>query len=222
MIKEKKLILFDMDGTLVDSVPDLAISINDMLVELDRDRATQDDIRGWVGNGALVLVKRALAGCRDIDEIEESLALEGLDIFLRYYTQNLSALTRPYPTVVETLIALKARGYKMAIVTNKPYRFIEPILKIWEIDGIFELYIGGDTLSQKKPDSMMLEYVCEKLGYSIEESVMVGDSKNDIIPANSLGMDSIAVTYGYNYDEDISIYSPTYIVDSFGDILRFL
>ncbi len=221
-MRVKKLILFDMDGTLVDSVPDLAISINDMLVEMGRDRATDEDIRGWVGNGALVLVKRALVGSREIDKVEEQLALEGLDIFLRYYTQNLSALTKPYPTVVETLVALKERGYKMAIVTNKPYRFIEPILKLWEIDSLFELYIGGDRLSKKKPDSMMLEYVCEKLGYSIEESVMIGDSKNDILPANALGMDSIAVTYGYNYDEDIAIYSPTHIIDSFGDILKFL
>ncbi len=222
-LRDKRLILFDLDGTLVDSVPDLAHSINGMLGELGRDGFSQDDIRDWVGNGALVLVQRALSGNSIIDDnINEELSAEALDIFLRHYAQNLSVDSRLYPNVKDTLISLRDRGYRLAVVTNKPYRFIEPLLSGFGIDVLFDISIGGDSLSSKKPDPMMLEYVCEKLEIDIESTVMIGDSKNDIFPANKIGMQSIGVTYGYNYDEDISAYSPTYVVDDFGDILALL
>ncbi|MEA3491207.1 MAG: phosphoglycolate phosphatase [Campylobacterota bacterium] len=222
-LKNKKLILFDLDGTLVDSVPDLLRGINGMLSELGRDGFSQDDIRGWVGNGALVLVKRALSGSSTVDDgIDEALSAKALDIFLKHYAQNLSVDSRLYPNVKGTLLSLKDRGYRLAIVTNKPYRFVEPLLSGFGINRLFDISVGGDSLSIKKPDPMMLEYVCKKLDIDIDNTVIVGDSKNDIFPANQIGMQSIGVTYGYNYDEDISVYSPSYVVDDFGDILALL
>ncbi len=111
-------------------------------------------------------------------------------------------------------------GYRLAIVTNKPFAFVEPILEGLKLTGLFELILGGDSLTQKKPDPMPLLHVCTTLGVAVEACVMVGDSKNDILAANACSMQSLGVTYGYNYGEDINSYNPDVVVDDFADILK--
>jgi len=220
---KKKVILFDLDGTLIDSAPDLAVAVNHMLEALNRETFSQDIIRYWVGNGAQVLVKRALSGQSEIDANLDSVLFEkALDIFLTFYAQNLAVTTEPYPNVPATLKSLKEAGYRLAIVTNKPFDFVAPILKGLNLDGLFELHLGGDSLPQKKPDPAPLLHVCEQLNVTVEQCVMVGDSKNDILAANAAKMQSIGVTYGYNYGEDIGSYNPDVVVDDFADILKFL
>ena len=219
----KKTILFDLDGTLIDSAPDLAVAVNHMLKDLNRDTFSPDIIRYWVGNGAQVLVKRALSGQSEIDEnLDPVLFEKALEIFLTFYAQNLAVTTITYPNVPATLKALKEMGYRLAIVTNKPFDFVAPILKGLNLDGLFELHLGGDSLPQKKPDPAPLLHVCDALGVTVEQCVMVGDSKNDILAANACSMQSIGVTYGYNYGEDIGVYEPSMIIDDFGDLLKFL
>ena len=223
IFRNKKVILFDLDGTLIDSAPDLALAVNHMLERLDHTTFGEDTIRTWVGNGAQVLIKRALSGQSEIDERLDPLLFENaLDIFLTFYAQNLAVTTVTYPNVSTTLRTLKEAGYRLAIVTNKPFDFIEPILKGLSLEGLFELYLGGDSLTQKKPDPMPLLHICEAMGVTVEQCVMIGDSKNDILAANSAGMQSIGVTYGYNYDEDIGVYSPDIAFDNFADILMTL
>ena len=217
--KDKKVIIFDLDGTLIDSAPDLAGAINYMLKSLDQNTFDIETIHKWVGNGAQVLVKRALSGNTIIDE---NLFNKALDIFFKFYAQNLSVNTVTYPHVTETLQILKENGYRLVIVTNKPFDFITPILKELEIIDFFEYFIGGDSLSKKKPDPMPLLHVCDRLNVTVEESVMVGDSRNDILSANGCGMQSIGVTYGYNYNEAISVYNPTVVIDDFKEILEIL
>lgn len=219
----KEVILFDLDGTLIDSAPDLAVAVNHMLRTLNRATFSEDIIRFWVGNGAQVLVKRALSGQSDIDENLDPILFEkALEIFLTFYAQNLALTTEPYPNVPSTLKTLKEAGYRLAIVTNKPFDFVAPILKGLNLDGLFELHLGGDSLPQKKPDPTPLLHVCEQLNITVEQCVMVGDSKNDILAANAANMQSIGVSYGYNYGEDIGIYDPDIVVNNFGDILKFL
>lgn len=219
----KKLIIFDLDGTLIDSSPDLALAINHMLKILNRDTFSSDTIHYWVGNGAEVLVKRALSGTATIDEtLDPVLCKEALQIFLTFYAQNLAVSTLPYPHVLSTLQTLKNNGYRLAIVTNKPFAFVEPILTTLGLMEFFELILGGDSLEEKKPNPMPLLYVCDQLNVSVEESLMVGDSKNDILAANACGMQSIGLTYGYNYGEDIAIYKPSFVFDKFADILDTL
>ena len=219
----KKVILFDLDGTLIDSAPDLAVAVNHMLRTLNRATFSEDIIRFWVGNGAQVLVKRALSGQSEIDENLDPILFEkALEIFLTFYAQNLAVTTVTYPNVPTTLHTLKEAGYRLAIVTNKPFDFVAPILKGLNLDGLFELHLGGDSLPQKKPDPAPLLYVCDKLGVTVDRCVMVGDSKNDILAANTAKMQSIGVSYGYNYGEDISVYNPNVVVNNFGDILKFL
>jgi len=219
----KKVILFDLDGTLINSSPDLALAVNHMLKTLDRDTFSEDVIHGWVGNGAQTLVQRALSGKSEIDEnLDATFAADALETFLAFYAQNLCVSTVTYPNVPSTLKALKSMGYRLAIVTNKPFAFVEPILEGLGLDGLFEIILGGDSLSQKKPDPVPLLHVCETLGVAVDDCVMVGDSKNDILAANACGMQSIGVTYGYNYGEDIGSYNPDVVVDNFADILTYL
>ena len=220
----KKAIHFDLDGTLIDSVPDLALAVNEMLIILKKETFSEDAIRYWVGNGAQTLVKRALLGKREIEDqnIDETLFKEAHTVFLKAYTKHLCEATRSYPHVIETLQVLKAKGYRLSIITNKPVQFVKPILEGLGFDTLFEDFLGGDSLEKKKPDPLPLLHMCKTMGVTIDESVMVGDSKNDILAANTCGMQSIGVTYGYNYGEDIGVHKPSIIIDDFSKILEYL
>jgi len=214
--QNKKLIIFDLDGTLIDSVPDLALSLNAMLESLGREHFSEDTIHSWLGNGAQTLVQRALLGKIEVNEsIDSELFEKALRSFLTFYEQNVCVKTVLYRDVLDTLVCLKAHGYKMAIVTNKPEAFVAPILNTLGIYSFFEYFIGGDSLSVKKPDAEPLLHVCKELGITIKESIMVGDSKNDILAAKAAKMDSIGVSYGYNYGEDISEFSPDEVIADF-------
>jgi phosphoglycolate phosphatase len=194
-----------------------------MLESLGKDTYSQKTIDFWVGNGAPTLVKRALSGSREVDEsISYELFSKALDIFLDYYSKNLIVHTKLYPKVKKTLDELQKRDYTFALVTNKPYSFVEPMLKKLELESYFKLFIGGDSLDKRKPDPKPLFHTCKKLGFEIENSIMIGDSKNDIIAANNANMDSIALTYGYNYGEDVKKFNPTFVYDNFSDILEVL
>ena len=219
----KKVILFDLDGTLVDSAPDLALALNHMLTTLKRKPFHTETIRSWVGNGAQTLVKRGLCGSSIVDEdIDPELFEQALEIFLQFYAQNLCVHTLIYPHVTVTLNTLKSKGYRLALVTNKPYDFIDPLLEGLALTGLFELSLGGDTLAKKKPDPMPLLHVCERLNVDVSECVMVGDSKNDILAAQAAKMHSIGVTYGYNYNEHISHYKPDYVVERIDKIIPLI
>ena len=223
MLKNKKLLLFDLDGTLIDSGPDLALALNDMLTQLHRENFSLETIHNWVGNGAQTLVKRALLGKKEIEEsVEEALFSKALEIFLNSYAQNVCVETLLYPEVKTTLETLQSRGYRLAIVTNKPYDFVAPILEGLEIASYFEYFIGGDSLVQKKPRPEPLLHICEKLGESVENSLMIGDSKNDILAAHAAGMDSVGVSYGYNYAEPIELSKPTYVINSMRELVGLL
>ena len=220
--ENKKLLIFDLDGTLINSALDLAISVNEMLDKLGCNRFDEKTIHGWVGNGAQTLVWRALSGKRELDDTIVAVKIEeALQIFLEIYEKNLCVATKPYDGVVDTLEKLK-ENYTLAIVTNKPFKFVSPILDKLGIDVLFECILGGDSLEKKKPDPLPLEYVCQTLDVSIENTLMIGDSKNDILAANACSMDSVGVTYGYNYGEDIGLHKPTIIIDDFGELLKFL
>ena len=219
----KNTLLFDLDGTLVDSVPDLAFSVNQTLIELGLTPFDQDIIRGWVGNGANVLIQRALSGSAEISKaLDSTLLKQALEIFYQSYQRYNCIETCLYSDVLETLTELKNRGYRLVIITNKPERFISPIIDGLALNGLFELIIGGDTLNKRKPDPLPLEHACQQLSVDTNQCVMIGDSKNDILAAKAAKIQSIALTYGYNYGEDISKYQPEVVLDNFADLLQIL
>ncbi|KZN45432.1 phosphoglycolate phosphatase [Pseudoalteromonas luteoviolacea] len=220
---DKNVLLFDLDGTLIDSVPDLALSINQMLHELDMKPYPTDTIRSWVGNGAAVLTKRALSGHIDINpDLDPAYVEKALSIFLAYYEQNVCVDTTLYPNVKSTLETLHRDGYRLVIVTNKPEQFVRPILKHLGLDNLFEMVVGGDSLPKRKPDPMQLIYVCETLGVKASSCLMIGDSKNDIFAATAAEMQSIGLTYGYNHGEDINSHGASLVLDNFADIIEAL
>lgn len=220
MFSDKELILFDFDGTLIDSAPDLALSLNHVLEHLGRAPFDEVRVRGWVGNGARTLVERALRASSEDDSTPSAEALDdALERFMDFYADNLAVKTTAYPHVPEVLRHLHQGGYRLAIVTNKPYAFVEPILQSLGMSELFELTVGGDSLPQKKPDPAPLLHACETLGVAAEKCVMIGDSRNDILAAKAAQMHCIGVSYGYNYDESIATYDPDLVCESFDEVV---
>ncbi len=221
--KEKQVLLFDLDGTLVDSAPDLALAINAMLEALNKSTFSEDTIRSWVGNGAQALVQRALSGTGEIsDNFDEEELQRTLTIFLDSYRDNVCVNTVLYPDIRETLLELKRRGYRLVIVTNKPHQFVAPLLAKLRLDGLFELILGGDSLSKRKPDPMPLNHVTQLFEVTANQCLMIGDSKNDILAAKAALMESVGLTYGYNYGEDIAVHQPELVLNHFADLLEVL
>ncbi|MGE8385500.1 MAG: HAD hydrolase-like protein, partial [Pseudomonas putida] len=155
-----RLVMFDLDGTLIDSVPDLAAAVDRMLLELGRPPAGLEAVRHWVGNGAQVLVRRALAGGIDHAAVDDALADQALALFMDAYAES-HELTVVYPGVQDTLRWLRKQGVEMALITNKPERFVGPLLDQMKIGNYFRWIIGGDTLPQKKPDPAALLFVMQ-------------------------------------------------------------
>ncbi len=223
MFKDRSLLLFDLDGTLIDSVPDLSRALNATLKELGLPTYDEATIRVWIGNGAAMLVKRGLAGKREIEEEpQEALFERAMEIFLKNYEEVLNDATGLYPEVEETLKKLRERGYRMAIVTNKPSQFVGPILKNLAVESYFDHIVGGEDLPRKKPDPLPLLHACERLGCDPKKAVMIGDSSNDILAARAASIPSIAVSYGYSAERPIESFGPDAVVGRFGEILGVL
>jgi len=222
MLQQKTVLLFDLDGTLVDSAPDLALALNKTLRDLQLCEYDEPTIRRWVGNGAKVLIERALECTSNSNESNTALVNDALAIFIRHYQNSLCINSALYSDVKEGLLTLKASGFRLAIITNKAEAFIRPILVGLGIGGLFEILIGGDTLAEKKPNPAPLNYALQQLKVSAEQCLMIGDSKNDILAAKAANITSVGLTYGYNYGEDIADYQPDFCFDSFSELLAAL
>ncbi|MDO6620040.1 MULTISPECIES: phosphoglycolate phosphatase [unclassified Shewanella] len=220
-----KAIAFDLDGTLIDSVPDLAAATNATLTELSLPNAQEAQVRSWVGNGANMLMRRALMFAQpqvtDTQAIDAQLE-QVMPRFMHHYGLHLEKHSSLYPNVLSTLKQIKAAGYNMAIVTNKPYKFTTPLLESFGISAFFDLVLGGDSLEKMKPDPLPLTHILQQWQLEPAQLLMVGDSKNDILAAKSAGLSSIGLTYGYNYGEDIALSSPTAVCEQFNEILALL
>lgn len=218
--KAKKLIIFDLDGTLIDSVPDLTLAVNNMLSHYDLGHLTLEQVTPMVGNGVSKLVKRALQEVLQSNNIDEHLLNEAIDIYFEAYADNVCEETYLYPGVKETLGYLTKKDYALAICTNKPTDFIEPILDKLEVKKYFKYWIGESGDLEKKPNAAPLLHIAKKMDKPVVQCIMVGDSKNDILAAQNAGMHSIGVSYGYNYNKHISEFNPTTVVDKFDELKK--
>ena len=215
-----KLVIFDLDGTLVDSIPDLATAIDQMLHHLDRPAAGVDKVRLWVGNGAVTLVKRALADSmetNDLDNIPDDIYEEGFRHFLIQYHKVNGDKSTLYPGVIEVMKKLAADECILAIATNKPGRFTEQLLNKLSIH--FNYVISGDTLEHKKPAPDQLIYCMQEANCTAAETVMIGDSVSDVAAAKAANIPVICVSYGYNHGENIQDASPDAVIDSLIELL---
>ncbi|TDQ47715.1 phosphoglycolate phosphatase [Permianibacter aggregans] len=211
-------LLFDLDGTLAHTAPDLADGINAMLASFSRAPLSEALLATMIGSGSKMLVQRALQHAGD--ELPEPAQLERAHHrFLQHYRAGFCRRSQCYPHVPETLQALREQGLPLAVVTNKPEQFVAPLLKYLKLDEYFSVLIGGDTLACKKPDALPLLHACEAMNVSPEQSLMVGDSITDILAARAAGMPIAAVTFGYNHGEPVSLQHPDFLIDHFPEIL---
>lgn len=217
----KQLLIFDLDGTLIDSVPDIADATNAMLAELGLQTFGVDDVRNWVGNGSRKLIERALKCAKDAEPTDAQVD-DAQELFFEHYAKQTALHTTAYEGVSEGLKQLAAHGYTMALVTNKPYRYVPTILDFFGWTEFFAISLGGDSISEKKPNPMALNHVCKQLNISANNSYMIGDSLNDIYAGQNAGMETLGLSYGYNYGQDIRDFNPTHVFDTFGEMVAFL
>jgi phosphoglycolate phosphatase len=185
-----KALIFDLDGTLIDSKLDLVISVNAMLNCMGRKELPEETIASYVGSGAAVLVSRALGDLRGEEELKKALAM-----FLEHYSQHKLDNTRVYPGVEETLTRLK--GLPMAVLTNKPYAVSENILHGLGLDRYFQKIYGGNSFATKKPDPLGASRILQEFQVTGPQAAMVGDSEVDVQTARNTGMLSAVVNYGF-------------------------
>lgn len=216
-----RAVLFDLDGTLVDSAPDLTTAVDAMLMQLGRPSAGEAKVREWVGNGAQRLVKRALTNGMDAEPPAE-LFDDAYPRFLDYYTKHLTDRSCLYPGVAEALADMRRMKLALAVVTNKPERYIAPLLNVLGVREDFAVLIGGDTLPQKKPHPAPLLTAARELGVEPAQTLMVGDSRNDVLAARSAGMPVVCVPYGYNHGEDIRLTAPDAVVEDLRELTSLL
>ena len=213
-----KAIIFDLDGTLIDSAPDLLAGINHVLsghaplIDLEH-------MRPMMGDGAVKLIERGLEATGltfESDEMEQM-----VEDFLIHYEENISVLTRPFDGVMETLYAMKEAGLTLAICTNKRQSFMEKVLADLEMDVFFDVLIGGGATGSYKPEAAHLMAVVDALELGPHECVMIGDSYNDVAAARACAMPVVAVTFGYSKDPVESL-DPDAVIEHFSALPQAL
>ena len=219
-MKLPKIVLIDVDGTLVDSVPDLAWCVDEMMKEIGEQPHGEERVRQWVGNGVEKLVKRSLTNSLD-GEPAEDLFKKAMPIFAELYAENTSKRSLLYPGVLDGLAWLRTQPVKVGCVTNKAERYTLPILHDLGIIDNFEIVVSGDTLKVKKPDPGPLLHVAKFFGLNRGEptaALMLGDSMRDVKAARAANFSIICMSYGYNHGEDIRNSNPDAVIDSMGEL----
>ncbi|NMG44957.1 phosphoglycolate phosphatase [Aromatoleum toluvorans] len=190
-----RAVLFDLDGTLLDTIHDLADAANLTLAEMGRPARPLEQIHSFVGKGIPNLVRRCMTEDAEAGEGEIDQAVA---VFRRHYADVNGRSTRIYPGVIETLEAMRAMELRLACVTNKAEAFTLPLLERMGLTSYFGAVVSGDTLPVKKPDPAVLHHACELLGVASPQALMIGDSANDALAARGAGMPVLLVTYGYS------------------------
>jgi phosphoglycolate phosphatase len=211
--------LFDLDGTLIDSKADLARSINLMLAELGRSALSEETVGGFVGDGVRVLVRRSLTAT-DINRQppEPELHARGVELMHKHYADQMLVATSLFPGVADTLRFFS--GKKKAVVTSKEVRFTRILLDHFGITDCFDAIVGGDTLPERKPDPAPVIEGLRLLDATAVNSVMIGDSENDIIAGQRSGTLTCAVTFGFRTAEFLKETRPNVLIEAFGELER--
>jgi phosphoglycolate phosphatase len=211
---EVRALIFDLDGTLIDSKLDLALSVNATLEELGRDPLPHEQIFSYVGQGAPALIARALGSAASEEECSR-----GLEFFIKYYSAHKLDNTALYPGVRETLDALM--GMPMAVYTNKPVRVSRSIIQELGVAGHFRSVYGGNSFERKKPDPMGVESILSEFGAAPEQVMVVGDSEVDVQTARNSGTWVCGVTYGFG-SHYFTKYPPDLVVDTLTELVPHL
>lgn len=215
-------VLFDLDGTLVDSIPDIAGGVNAMLREMGFEELSTQRISTFLGKGMDHLIWLSLSvyypdASPSSDDYDQGRAL-----FAKHYHSQLeNSVSTLFDGVIEGLDAFKAAGCRLAVVTNKPIEFAPTLLKKMGIDAYFEVVVGGNTCPEKKPHPMPFLYACEQLGITPSQALVIGDSSNDSIAARQAGIDVLIVPYGYNEGKSVQTLDCDGIVSSIAEAAQW-
>lgn len=218
LLDDVQLIAFDLDGTLIDSVPDMAVAVDATLHQLGLPAPGVTRVRHWVGNGARVLMQRALEDTAG-EAFSEARLEEALAAFLDHYARAPCQRTQLYAGVREALDGLHAEGLTLVLITNKPEAFIAPLLEHFGLQHHFALCLGGDSLARRKPDPMPLLHAAEHFGAEPSRCVMVGDSRHDVMAGKAAGFRTLAVPYGYNHGESVELSHPDHMLESLAQLV---
>lgn len=216
-----RAVIFDLDGTLVDSAPDLAFAANRMLAALGMPWRDPALLSTFIGKGIPRLVERSLAGSLD-GVADAALMARALPLYQRFYREESGRRTTLYPGVAEGLEMLARAGLPLACVTNKAESFTHALLADSGLAHFFAIVVGGNTLPTKKPDPLPFRHVCEQLGVAACETLVVGDSSNDVAGARAAGCPVICVPYGYNEGEPVAGLGGDAIVPSLVEAARIV
>jgi phosphoglycolate phosphatase len=211
---EVRALIFDLDGTLIDSKLDLVLAVNATLVEMGREPLPHEQILGYIGQGAPSLIARALGGGATEEECGR-----GLEFFIQYYSIHKLDNTSLYPGVRETLDALTAMP--MAVLTNKPVGASRGILQGLGLAETFQIIYGGNSFERKKPDPMGVEIILREFGAAPSQVMFVGDSEIDVLTARNAGTWICGVTYGFG-SHRLAEFPPDLLVDNLTELLPHL
>jgi phosphoglycolate phosphatase len=215
-VSQTKLLIFDLDGTLIDSKKDLVVAVNAARRSMGLGPLDDETVASYVGNGAPVLIRRALG-----PEATEADCARALDYFMAYYSDHRLDHTTLYPGVREALDQLFAGGHRLAVLTNKPVRISRAIVEGLGLkDHFFQVY-GGNSFEQKKPHPIGVETLMTEAGIGPSATVMIGDSGVDIQTARNAGIPAVGVTYGFQ-PESLDAYPPDYRIDDMRELLPIL
>jgi phosphoglycolate phosphatase len=209
------LIMFDLDGTLIETAPEICDAVNDTLRHFDLPEVTQQQVNDWIGHGTRELLIQALAfsGQTDVAAVRASdnLPLRTAE-FDKHYQARCGTRSHLYPQVRETLVALRERGVKLAVVTNKEGRFTDTVLGVHRMTALLDLVVSGDTLPTKKPNPAGITHCLSTLGVSADRALFVGDSSIDVATARNAGLPVWMLPYGYNMGQPIEACSPDRVI----------
>jgi len=221
MFENIAAIFFDLDGTLVDSVPDLTAAVNVMLRQLGLPAREEAQVRAWVGNGMDNLIHRALTDDM-AGRAEPELFARAKPLYNAAYADHISVYSELYPGAREGLAELRDAGFPMACVTNKPAEFALPLLEQLGIGHFFATVVGGECIPRPKPAPDALLLCAERLDVPIGRGLMVGDSLNDVGAARNAGCPVVCVPYGYNHGRDIREARPDAVIGSIAELFPLL
>jgi phosphoglycolate phosphatase len=216
-----KAVVIDLDGTLLNTAPDLARAAELMMADLGKPCPSLETIQTYIGNGVSRLVKRVLTGDMEAEPDAELFA-RALPIYQKHYGAHVSDQSRPFPGVVEGLQAFKSMGLHVAVITNKAEQFTVPLLKDTGLFDYFELILSGDTLPRRKPDPLPLQHACKVFGVQPGELLLIGDSLNDTQAARAAGCPVFCVPYGYNRGRPVAELDLDAVVPSLAEAARLL
>lgn len=209
------LILFDLDGTLIETAPEIADAVNDTLRHFNLPEVAQQQVNDWIGHGTRELLIQALAqsGKTDAAAVRASDRLTQIAAdFDQHYQARCGTRSRLYPTVRETLQALRQGGVKLAVVTNKESRYTATVLAAHQLAPLFDRVVSGDTLPSKKPDPAGIESCLTQFGVARQRALFVGDSSIDVATARNAGVTVWALPYGYNMGQPIEASAPDRLI----------